>query len=63
MSNIGKVAYLMIMAGFPLYLLWKGELGAYLALTQAPVGTPPPSQPSSLQSLGIPGLVPTSPIL
>ena len=38
MSNIGKVAYLMVAAGFPIYLLWKGELGAYLALATTAQG-------------------------
>ncbi len=32
MNSIAKVAYTLVAVGFPLYLLWKGELGAYLGL-------------------------------
>ena len=63
MSNIGKVAYLMVAAGFPIYLLWKGELGAYLALatsTSAPAQTSNAPLPATVAP-GIGGLTPYAP--
>lgn len=34
--DTARLGFILMFVGFPLYLLWKGRLPAYIALMQAP---------------------------
>jgi hypothetical protein len=39
MGSLARTGFIMIAVGFPVYLLWRGRLPLYLALTRPAGGT------------------------
>ena len=48
---MARTGFLLIAVGFPVYLLWRGKLGAFLSLASgsAPAPAPVPSAQSGVR--------------